>query len=99
MYVAYIRCSTNIQENSPERQRDEITAWANNQGASIDEWFVELPISGSASIAERPQLTAALDSLQKNDSIDNPYPTDPRVTYDRMVLVGLADNQPSYTWE
>ena len=69
MFIGYLRCSTNIQENSVERQRDEITRWANETNVQIAEWFIEKPISGSASIADRPALTAAMHSLTKGDTI------------------------------
>ena len=69
MHIGYCRCSTNQQENSVERQRDEINRWADENGVVISEWFIEEPISGATSVADRPELTAAIGQLKKNDTI------------------------------
>ena len=43
---AYIRMSTDDQENSPDQQRKAIIAYAKEHGFKIIEWFEDLGISG-----------------------------------------------------
>ena len=69
MHIGYCRCSTNQQENSVERQQDEMLRWAKENNVVIEKWFIEEPISGSTSVADRPALTSAISELKKNDTI------------------------------
>ena len=69
MYASYIRRSLNRMVNSAERQRDEISRWAKENGVEIDVEFQEEPISGSAPVSERPSLAAALCALKKGDTL------------------------------
>ena len=50
--VAYIRMSSDRQEASPQQQRDAITAYAEQNGYRIDEWYVDEGVSGSRSDRE-----------------------------------------------
>jgi len=67
--AAYIRASTSAQAVSPLRQRELIEAWSAKTGTVITHWFTERPISGSAGLAERPELTKAIMSLKRNDAL------------------------------
>jgi prepilin-type processing-associated H-X9-DG protein len=69
MHVGYIRRSRSHQEISPQRQREEISKWASENGVEITTWYEELPVTGSAPITERPALSLALHNLQKNDTL------------------------------
>jgi len=45
--VGYVRCSTDMQEDSPEQQRKEILAFADQRGLEIIEWFEDVGKSGT----------------------------------------------------
>ena len=45
--VGYVRCSTEMQEDSPEQQKKEILAFAEKQGYEIVEWFEDFGKSGT----------------------------------------------------
>ena len=45
--VGYVRCSTEMQEDSPEQQKKEIVAFADARGYNIGEWFVDFGKSGT----------------------------------------------------
>ncbi len=53
--VGYVRCSTELQEDSPEQQKKEILAFAERNGHSIIEWFVDFGISGTT-FEQRPEF-------------------------------------------
>ena len=45
--VGYVRCSTEMQEDSPEQQKKEIEAFAIIHGYEVGEWFVDFGKSGT----------------------------------------------------
>jgi len=53
--AGYVRCSTEMQEDSPEQQKKEITAFAAKQGYEIVEWFVDFGKSGTT-FDQRPEF-------------------------------------------
>lgn len=63
MAVAYLRVSTDEQENGPRAQRASIGAWARRNGVRIVRWRVE-HVSGGAPLDERPRLLAALQDVR-----------------------------------
>ena len=46
--ACYIRMSTDDQENSPERQRSDLNAFADREGYEIVEWYEDHGISGTS---------------------------------------------------
>ncbi len=68
-HFAYLRHSTSSQSISPIRQRELIDTWAKKNKIIIDEWYCEEPITGSASIQDRPVLTELLVRIGKKDSL------------------------------
>jgi site-specific DNA recombinase len=60
--VAYVRMSTQQQENSPERQREQIRAYAEQQGYHVVRWYEDLGMRGSD--INRPQFQAMLQDAQ-----------------------------------
>ena len=68
-HFAYIRRSRSSQQISPERQRADIGDWATKQNVKIDRWFIEEPITGSSTIAQRRELTQLLNELGKKDTL------------------------------
>ncbi len=51
--VGYVRCSTEMQEDSPEQQKKEILAFAEKQNYEIIEWFEDFGKSGTT-FEQRP---------------------------------------------
>ena len=62
--VAYLRCSTDRQDLSPDAQRDAIEAWAGGAGVRVVAWHDDLGVSGGADLEKRPGLLAALDAVR-----------------------------------
>jgi len=61
--VAYLRCSTERQDLSPDAQRGAIERWAVAAGVTLIAWHEDLAVSGGTPLEERPGLLAALDAL------------------------------------
>ena len=61
--VAYLRCSTDRQDLSPDAQRAAIDRWAAGVGVTVVAWHEDLGVSGGTALEDRPGLLAALDSL------------------------------------
>lgn len=53
--AGYIRCSTDLQEESPEQQKKEILSFAERSGFSITEWYVDFGKSGTT-FEQRPEF-------------------------------------------
>lgn len=64
--VAYIRMSTDQQEDSPERQRAEISAMAEKSGYQILHWYEDHGLTGTKS-KNRPQFQKLLKDAQKGE--------------------------------
>ncbi|MBM4167152.1 MAG: hypothetical protein FJ218_09590 [Ignavibacteria bacterium] len=45
--VGYVRCSTDLQEDSPEQQKKEILSFAEQKGYNLTEWYVDFGKSGT----------------------------------------------------
>ncbi|MGB2867267.1 MAG: recombinase family protein [Bacteroidota bacterium] len=63
--VGYVRCSTDLQEDSPEQQKKEILAFAETQGFSIIEWFVDFGKSGTT-FDQRPEFQRLRRTVQES---------------------------------
>lgn len=61
--VAYLRTSTDRQDLGPEAQRAEILRWSEHNGIQIVAWHLD-QITGSAPLAARPALGAALQDAR-----------------------------------
>jgi len=61
--VAYVRVSTDKQENGPEAQRIAIERWAESRGVRVVAWHSEIDVSGTKSLDEREQLFRAITDL------------------------------------
>jgi DNA invertase Pin-like site-specific DNA recombinase len=61
--VAYLRCSTERQDLSPDAQRAAVEGWAAGAGVTVLAWHEDRGISGGAPLEDRPGLTAALADL------------------------------------
>jgi site-specific DNA recombinase len=60
----YVRMSSDVQENSPAQQREQITKMAGDRGFRIVEWFIDEGITGD-SVAQRPSFSAMLARLKQ----------------------------------
>ena len=70
--VGYVRCSTEMQEDSPEQQKKEITAYAVHQGYRIIDWHIDFGKSGTTfdqrpafqllrrAVESKPQFSAVI---------------------------------------
>jgi putative DNA-invertase from lambdoid prophage Rac len=70
--VGYARVSTEEQASSGvslEAQRQQITGYAMMKGWQIGEFFVERGVSGSVSLAERPEGRRMLEAVAAGDVI------------------------------
>jgi DNA invertase Pin-like site-specific DNA recombinase len=61
--IAYMRASTDEQELSFDAQRGLIGEWAAREGVNVANWHVDPGVSGSAELADRPGLLAAMTEL------------------------------------
>ena len=66
--VAYLRCSTDRQDLSPDAQREAITRWAAGAGVGVEAWFEDRGVSGGTPLEDRPGLTAAVSDLRARDA-------------------------------
>ena len=64
--VAYIRCSTERQDLSPDAQRDAIDVWAKRNNVRVVEHFEDIGISGGTELDKRPGLLLALDAIKEH---------------------------------
>lgn len=53
--VGYVRCSTEMQADSPEQQKKEILEFAHKNGYHVTEWFVDFGKSGTT-FDQRPEF-------------------------------------------
>ena len=53
--AGYIRCSTEMQEDSPDQQKKEILSFAERSGYSVVEWFTDFGKSGTT-FDQRPEF-------------------------------------------
>ncbi len=65
--VGYVRCSTEMQEDSPDQQKKEILAFAKLQGYVIIEWFVDFGKSGTT-FDQRPEFQRLRTSVENKPS-------------------------------
>src|ERR1051326_1050688 len=62
--VGYVRCSTDMQEDSPRQQQESIQKFADAQGYNIVEWYIDFGISGT-SFEKRPAFMRMLLAAEK----------------------------------
>lgn len=62
--LAYVRVSTDRQENGPEAQRRDIEAWSVAREVRIAGWYEDKDVSGATPPLERPMLLAAFNDLE-----------------------------------
>ena len=82
MFHSYIRRSTAQQAISPERQLEEIKSVSKLDLSQMTVWE-EQPISGSATLEERPVLSGLLSNLQSGDILYMASPS--RLARSQMV--------------
>jgi len=63
--VGYVRCSTEMQEDSPDQQKNEILKFCETQGYEILEWFVDFGFSGTT-FDQRPDFQKLRRQVENN---------------------------------
>ena len=66
--IAYMRCSTNRQDLSPETQREAIRSWAKRNDVTVVAWHFDKGVSGGAALEKRPELVAAIDAVKRESA-------------------------------
>ena len=65
--VGYVRCSTEMQEDSPAQQRMAILEFASQKGYSITDWYEDRGKSGTT-FEQRPQFQLLKSDVEKRPS-------------------------------
>ncbi len=60
----YVRCSTDVQEDSPEQQKKEILTYASLHGYEITSWFNDFGKSGTT-FEQRPEFQRLLAVVER----------------------------------
>jgi site-specific DNA recombinase len=64
--IAYVRCSTDRQDLSPDAQRGAIQAWADREGVRVVAFHDDLGVSGGGPLEDRAGRVAALAQLEES---------------------------------
>ena len=64
--AAYIRCSTEQQDLSPDAQRGAIADWATKNNVRVVEYFEDIGVSGGTELDKRPGLLLALEAIKEH---------------------------------
>lgn len=67
--VGYIRCSTEMQEESPEQQIKEIQRWAEQNEYKIIRWYIDKGKSGTT-FSKRPKFTELVRHIEHNPDFE-----------------------------
>jgi DNA invertase Pin-like site-specific DNA recombinase len=67
--VGYVRCSTDMQEESPEQQIKEIERWANQNGFKVVRWYIDKGKSGTTFL-KRPKFVELSRDIEHNPDFD-----------------------------
>lgn len=67
--AAYVRCSTEMQEDSPDQQKKEIQQFADKQGYKVTEWYVDFGKSGTT-FTERPEFQRLRKRVEAGSDLD-----------------------------
>lgn len=67
--VGYVRCSTDMQEESPEQQKKEIVAFAGRSGFKVVEWFEDFGKSGTT-FEERPAFRRLRERVENKPNFE-----------------------------
>jgi DNA invertase Pin-like site-specific DNA recombinase len=62
--VGYVRCSTDMQEDSPDQQKQAIIQYSAEHGYTILEWYVDFGESGTT-FSERPAFNRLLQDVEE----------------------------------
>jgi DNA invertase Pin-like site-specific DNA recombinase len=67
--VAYLRRSTSGQTSSIERQKEQISKYADHNDLQIDNFAIEEALSGTTPLAGRPVLLSTINKLKRGDTL------------------------------
>jgi len=89
--VGYVRCSTEMQEDSPEQQIKEIEAFAVRRGYILKECYVDFGESGTT-FDQRPQF------LRLKDAVENEPDFQAVICYDESRWGRAIDSEENTYW-
>jgi site-specific DNA recombinase len=89
--VGYVRCSTEMQEDSPEQQKREILEFARKNGFDLIDWFVDFGKSGTT-FDQRESFQA----LRK--SVENGHTFGTVICYDESRWGRAIDSEENTYW-
>jgi DNA invertase Pin-like site-specific DNA recombinase len=69
MIMAYLRRSTSGQTSSIERQKEQISKYADHNDLQIDNFAIEEALSGTTPLAGRPVLLSTINKLKRGDTL------------------------------
>ncbi len=67
--VGYIRCSTDMQEDSPEQQIKEIERWASANGYEVVRWYIDRGKSGTT-FSKRPKFVELVRNIEHSPDFE-----------------------------
>ena len=67
--VGYVRCSTDMQEGSPEQQIKEIEKWSSQNDFKVIRWYIDKGKSGTTFI-KRPKFTELIKDVENNPNFE-----------------------------
>ncbi|MBS3915217.1 MAG: recombinase family protein [Bacteroidetes bacterium] len=67
--VGYVRCSTEMQDDSVEQQKKEIQKWADTNGMKVIEWFEDESKSGT-SFDKRPAFMRLMQRIETSSGFE-----------------------------
>ena len=67
--VGYVRCSTDMQDDSTEQQKKAIEIWAKGNGYAIIEWFEDEGKSGT-SFDKRPGFMRMVKRIESSTNFE-----------------------------
>jgi site-specific DNA recombinase len=89
--VGYVRCSTEMQEDSPEQQKKEILDFARKNGFEMIDWFVDFGKSGTTF-----DQREAFQALRK--SVENGHTFGTVICYDESRWGRAIDSEENTYW-
>lgn len=89
--VGYVRCSTEMQEDSPEQQKREILAFAEQHGYVINDWFEDFGKSGTT-FSGRPEF------LRLSRQVDHKPKFSAVICYDESRWGRAIDAEENTYW-
>ncbi len=89
--VGYVRCSTDMQEDSPDQQKHEITRFAEENGYQIASWYVDFGASGTT-FSDRLEFKRLVRDVEQGPSFSTV------ICYDESRWGRAIDSEENTYW-